>query len=203
MDSALTSLLALSGAVIVGGAASSLGLGALFRSRVGRRAIARVPLWGLVTYFVVVGAVIGSGIWWLSRAIGRLGEVGPALESPWFFLGFGIVVGLPFSLPAVTSVWRAGRRTSATDDGKPRQASRPERLAYAKELEQQLREVGGADRKFHVELKEDRGTVLFIGGDMTREEGERLVKALRTEMRGVDFVRVEGGGRNGKWWVRV
>jgi hypothetical protein len=40
-------------------------------------------------------------------------------------------------------------------------------------------------------------------GEVTREEGERLVAALRRDIDAVDFRRVEGKSAKGKWWVRV
>ena len=66
-----------------------------------------------------------------------------------------------------------------------------------------MREYVGDTRTIKVELQGDEGTVLFLQGEITRQEGERLVAALRTDIDAVDFRRVEGKSEKGKWWVRV
>jgi hypothetical protein len=48
----------------------------------------------------------------------------------------------------------------------------------------------------------DGGRVLVLEGDLDAAEGERLTAALRAELEGLGFRRVEGAGGKG-WWTRV
>ncbi len=66
-----------------------------------------------------------------------------------------------------------------------------------------MKEYVGDTRTIQVELQGDEGNVLYFRGEITREEGERLVAALRADIDAVDFRRVEGRSEKGKWWVRV
>jgi hypothetical protein len=52
-------------------------------------------------------------------------------------------------------------------------------------------------------LTGDKGKVLMITGDLQRAEGDKLVAALRGELKGLGFQRVEGEGPKGKWWSPV
>ncbi len=144
-----------------------------------------------------------AGVGWILRTVVSGAEVDGFLESPWFFLTFGLVVGLPFTLPVVTDVWREQHPSRKVTAARQKPASRQDRLEFAKELERQVREYGGDSRTIDVELHGDKGTVLFFKGDLTREEGERLVAALRGDFKAGGFQRVEGQGEHGKWWVRV
>ena len=125
------------------------------------------------------------------------------LESPFFFLAFGIAVGLPFTLPTVTGVWRFPRLEKVRARQKKKPVSRQQRLDFANDLQRQLQEFTDDSRDIHVELQGEKGAVLFIKGGLSREEGEKLVAALRHDIDAHAFQRVEGDGEKGKWWVRI
>lgn len=153
-------------------------------------------------YYLGVMGVVVVGLGWVFRtAVANL-DGDALLDSPWLFVTFGVVMGLPFTLPVVTGI-RREYRLEAVRAEKKKPASRQDRLEFAKDLERQLRDYVGDSRTITVELDGDEGTVLLLGGEVTREEGERLVAALRQDIDAVDFRRVEGGGAKGKWWVRV
>jgi hypothetical protein len=200
MDS--KTLIALVGATLAGGAVGSLGLNILIRSKRGRSVIKRWSWWLLAVVYVLVLVLVAAGLTWTVRTILDTTANHAMLESPWFFLAFGFLVGLPFTLPTATLVWRTERGTTG-GSRKTRPASRQERQHFARDLEGQIREFVGNARSVHLELQGDKGQVLVFGGDFTREEGERLVAALRADLQAVDFARVEGQGAKGKWWVRV
>jgi hypothetical protein len=204
MDSKeLLPILGLSMLILAGGIVSSLGVNSLWRSRRGRAFVRRWRWWGLAMYYVVVMGVVVVGVGWVLRTIvANLGN-DTLLDSPWFFVTFGVVMGLPFTLAAVTGIWREHREETARADKKKKPASRQDRLEFAKGLERQLREYVGDSRTITVELDGDGGTVLLLRGEVTREEGERLVAALRRDIDAVDFRRVEGNSNKGEWWVRV
>ena len=206
MESTYGSILSLSGAMIVGGALGSFGLNSVVRSRRGRALLQRWRWWGVMLYYLAVtGVVVGGFAWVLRIAFGGDGAAAGAtasLQSPLVFFGFGVIVGLPFTLLTVTSVWRRENRP-AEPDGPKRKVTKKERTEYAKDLERQLTEYGGEAAAYRVQLREDKGQVMVISGGMTREQAERLVAALRTEMQGLGFQRVEGRAAERDWWVRV
>ena len=199
----LRSLVGLSMLILAGGAVGSFGLNSMARAAIGRSAIRRWPWWGLGLYYLAVTGAVVAGVGWILRAVVSGAEVDGFLESPWFFLTFGLMVGLPFTLPAVTGVWREQHPSRKVRAARQKPASRQDRLEFAKNLERQVREYGGDSRTIDIELHGDKGTVLFFKGDITREEGERLVAALRGDFKAGGFLRVEGQGEHGKWWVRV
>ena len=45
--------------------------------------------------------------------------------------------------------------------------------------------------------------VLYFEGDLASDQGEKLVAALRSEMKELGFKRVEGKGPRGDWWTNV
>jgi len=196
-------LIALVGATLLGGALGSFGLNILIRTKRARNLVNRWPWWGVAIVYVLILSIVAGGFTWTVRAILDASSNRQLLESPWFFLAFGFLIGLPFTLPTVTIVWRAERGGTRDVRRKVRQATRQERLRFAKDLEGQIREFVGTTRPVHLELQGEKGQVLVFGGDFTREEGERLVAALRADLEAVDFSRVEGQGTKGKWWVRV
>jgi hypothetical protein len=190
--------------MLVGGVAGSFGVNTLIRSTRGRQVIGRLPFWGVLLYYLFVAAVVVVGFGWVFRSVlsgAREGgeAAGQLLRSPWLFLAFGVVVGLPFTPLAVTSVWRQARRPA-----KPRRpATRKERSQYAQDLQRQLVEYGSEAGNFRVELREDEGRILYISGGMARDLAERLVAALRGELSEMGFQRVEGKNGEQNWWVRV
>ena len=207
MEATYGSILSLSGAMIVGGALGSFGLNFVIRSRRGRGFVKRWRWWGVMLYYLAVAGVVIGGFAWVWRsAFGGDGAAtraaAAALQSPLVFFGFGVIVGLPFTLLTVTSVWRRENRPAERDTPK-RKVTRKERTEYAKDLEKQLKEYGGEAAAYHVQLREDKGQVMVISGGMTREQAERLVTALRGEMDDLGFQRVEGRAADRDWWVRV
>ena len=204
MDSLeLMPIIGLSMLILAGGLLGSFGASTVVRSRMGRAFVIKWRWWGLAIYYLVVVTVVVAGLGWVLRSLVANLDANSLFESPWFFFTFGVVMGLPFTLPAVTGVWRSHREALARAEKKQKPATRQERLEFAKDLERQLREYVGDTRAIKVELQGDEGTVLFLQGEITRQEGERLVAALRADIDTVDFRRVEGKSEKGKWWVRV
>ncbi|MCZ6856688.1 MAG: hypothetical protein O7F70_01680 [Gemmatimonadetes bacterium] len=204
MDSfELMPIIGLSMLILAGGLLGSFGANTVVRSGMGRAFVTKWRWWGLAIYFLVVMTVVVTGLGWVLRSLVANLDIDSLFESPWFFFTFGVVMGLPFTLPAVTGVWRQHREAQARAEKKKKPASRQERVEFAKDLERQLREYVGDTRTIKVELQGDEGTVLFLQGEITRQEGERLVGALRADIDAVDFRRVEGKSEKGKWWVRV
>lgn len=204
MDSnQLLPLLGLSLLILAGGTVGSLGANSVIRGRFGRAFVRRWRGWGLALYYVVVMAIVVVGLGWVLRSLVVSLDGDAMLDSPWFFFTFGLVMGLPFTLPTVTVVWRQKRVEQTRAERKRKPASRQQRLEFAKDLERQLMEYVGDTRTIQVELQGEEGTVLFLRGEISRQEGERLVTALRGDIDAVDFRRVEGKSEKGKWWVRV
>ncbi len=204
MDSLeLMPLIGLSMLILAGGVLSSFGANSVVRSGMGRAFVTRWRWWGLMIYYLIIMAVVVTGLGWvLSSLVANL-DAESLFDSPWFFFTFGVVMGLPFTLPAVTGVWRQHREQLARAEKKKKPTSRQERLEFAMGLERQLKEYVGDTRTIQVELQGDEGNVLCFRGEITREEGERLVAALRADIDAMDFRRVEGRSEKGKWWVRV
>ncbi len=204
MDSLeLMPLIGLSMLILAGGVLSSFGANSVVRSGMGRAFVTRWRWWGLMIYYLIIMVVVVTGLGWVLRSPVANLDAESLFDSPWFFFTFGVVMGLPFTLPAVTGVWRQHREQLARAEKKKKPTSRQERLEFAKGLERQLKEYVGDTRTIQVELQGDEGNVLYFRGEITREEGERLVAALRADIDAVDFRRVEGRSEKGKWWVRV
>ena len=204
MDSLeLMPIVGLSMLILAGGLLSSFGANTVVRSGMGRAFVTRWRWWGVMIYYLIVMAIVVTGLGWVLRSLVANLDADSLFASPWFFFTFGVVMGLPFTLPAVTGVWRQHREQLARAEKKKKPASRQERLEFAKDLERQLKEYVGDTRTIQVELQGDEGNVLYLRGEITREQGERLVAALRADIDAVDFRRVEGKSEKGKWWVRV
>ena len=204
MDSLeLMPIVGLSMLILAGGLLSSFGANTVVRSGMGRAFVTRWRWWGVMIYYLIVVAIVVTGLGWVLRSLVVNLDADALFSSPWFFFTFGVVMGLPFTLPAVTGVWRQHREQLARAEKKKKPASRQERLEFAKDLERQLKEYVGDTRTIQVELQGDEGNVLYLRGEITREQGERLVAALRADIDAVDFRRVEGKSEKGKWWVRV
>lgn len=204
MDSSdLMPLAGLGMLVLAGGLVSSFGLRGAIKSAPMRRLLRRRGWWVLSAYYVVVTGVLIGGFGLVFASVLRTTDPGAAAGSPWLYLAFGLVVGLPFTLPTVTGVWRDETGPGARGRHRQEPASSEDRLEFAKDLEGQLREFAGKDRTIGVRLQGDKGRVLRFDGELTRQEGERLVAALRAEIDSLDFQRVEGEAKGDKWWVRV
>ncbi|MCZ6918480.1 MAG: hypothetical protein O7I93_17025 [Gemmatimonadetes bacterium] len=199
----LMPLLGLSMLTLAGGLLSSFGANSVIRSPMGRGFVGRWRWWGLLLHYLVVAGVLVGGVGWVLRAMLEAQRLETLFESPWFFLTFGVVMGLPFTLPAVTTVWRDKRESDTRSKRQAKPASRQERLDFAQDLERQIREYVGESRPIRVRVQGEDGTVLTLEGDIDRRQGERLVAALRDDIASVNFRRVEGKGEKGEWWVRV
>jgi hypothetical protein len=192
------------GSMFIGGSVGAFGVRFLVRRSAARSFIGRWPWWGLLLYYVAVAGVVLGGFFWILRMVLANPDAGGPLDSPWLFLGFGVIVGLPFTLTTVTGVWRDARDAKLRGKKtKTKPATRQERLAFAQDLQRQLREFADRDRHVEVGLRGEKGGVLLLQGDLSRQEGERLVKALRADLQALNFQRVEGEGEQGKWWAPV
>ncbi len=136
MDSLeLMPLIGLSMLVLAGGVLSSFGANSVVRSGMGRAFVTRWRWWGLMIYYLIIMAVVVTGLGWVLRSLVANLDAESLLDSPWFFFTFGVVMGLPFTLPAVTGVWRQHREQLARAEKKKKPTSRQERLEFAKGLE--------------------------------------------------------------------
>jgi hypothetical protein len=188
-------------ATLIGGLAGSFGLNLFAQRAAISRLIERMRWWGVGLYYLLVAAAAFGGFLGIVRFAIANADDPTALDSPFLFLAFGFIVGLPFTLPTVTGIWRRVHGKLATTRTKP--ATRQERTKFATDLEGQLREFVEGSREVHLDVQGDDGDVLVFGGEFTRQEGERLVAALRGDLKDLDIKRVEGGGPGNKWWVRV
>ena len=197
--STLFSLLALT---FAGGMLGNFGPGMAMRSRRGRQFVCKWNWWGVALYVVlVVAAVAGIVTWAYLSVIGEQRDVA-ALESPLFFFAFGMAAGLPFTLTTLISVRRADRREKERARRK-KPASKQERLDFAKNLEDQIREFSDDLKDARVKVKGKEGTVVAIHGGVTRQQAERLVNVLRGDLLDLGIQRVESGDEENNWWVRV
>jgi hypothetical protein len=185
-----------------GGMLGNFGPGMLMRSRRGRALVCRWKWWGVTLYFLAVGGAVASIIAWAFYAVISEQQNAATVESPWFFFTFGIAAGLPFTLSTLVSVRRTSRM--AADKAKRKKpASRQERLDFAKSLEGQLRDFSEDLKEATVVVKGKENTIVAIHGGVTREQADRLVKVLRSDLLDLGIQRVENGDDDDKWWVRV
>ncbi len=199
-----TSILGLLALTLAGGLLGSLGIPALLRLQRLRLLVAGWKWWGMVLYSVAVGAVIAGIVVWVYRTALRSGALDGSIGSPWLFFAVGLAAGLPFSTLSVLAVRR--RAKQAEDRRHKRQekpASRRERLEFASDLERQLRDYSEDLRDARVVLRGEKGSVVAISGNITREQAERLVAVLRGELQDLGIQRVESGESGKRWWVRV
>ncbi len=199
--SAITDFLPQLVLMMVGALATSVGLGQAARRGPGQRALARLNGLGFAVLAVVLVAVSAGGLYRFARSVIASAESGDFSLSTGGFLVLGLLVGLAFSLPGVVMAWQEAR-----GGGKPKRtgpATRDDRRAFATQLASQIREA--ADREVDVAVRAggDGERVLFIEGGLDSEQGNRLVAALRIEMRELGFKRVEGTGAGGEWWAPV
>jgi len=185
-----------------GGMLGNFGPAMLMRSTRGQAIVTRWKWWGVTLYFLVVGSIVAGIVAWAFYSVINEQQSTTTLESPWFFFAFGVAAGLPFTLSTLISVRRANRL--ANEKAKRRKpASRQERLDFAKNLEEQLREFSDDLKEAKVVVKGKESTVVAIHGGVTREQADRLVKVLRADLLDLGIQRVENGENDDKWWVRV
>jgi len=186
----------------VGGLLGNFGPGMLMRGERGRAIVTKWKWWGVSLYFLLVGAVVAAVVTWAYISV--VGEQGATatLESPLFFFAFGLAAGLPFTLTTLFSVRRTAR-IEAERAKRTKPASKQERLDFAKNLEEQLREFSDDLKEARVKVKGKESTVVAIHGGVTRDQAERLVNVLRGDLLDLGIQRVESGDEQQKWWVRV
>lgn len=191
-------------AMLGGGLATSLGLGVLARRGRGRALLGRTKLWAMLLLSTVsVGGLVG-GFFWIFRKLTDSADSVGLLGSPWSFLLFGAVAGLPFSLPALWVAWSEERpEKKAAQREKVKKATKADRLAYAQDLARQIQEFALTKREITASVRGEKGNVLVFEGDLERQEGDRLTAALRADLEQLGFERIEGEGPKGNWWSRV
>jgi len=189
--------------MFLGGLTSSLGPSLWARSPRGRALLERTS--SLMLGVATIGAlgVMGLAGWWLVR--GLLDQGGEAVfASPWPLLLFGLAVGLPMGLPQIIAVWNEERPAKKAErEKKAAEATAQDREAYAAELLEQIRTASPDPRKLEAFIRGDDRRVLWFEGDLARDEGERLVAALRRDLQEHGFRRVEGRGSKGNWRTDV
>lgn len=190
--------------MLVGGLASSIGLGQFARSARGQAMLSSTRVWAMGLFTVVsLGAMGGAG-WWMVRRVLDAADGPNPFGSPWLLLVFGLAIGLPMSLPQVLTTWSQLRPEKvAAREQKAADATREDREEYVTQLVEQIRNATTDDREMEGFTRGEDGRVLWLEGDLAREEGERLVAALRREMTEVGFTRVEVRGGKGNWWTKV
>ena len=204
MGSLLRDLLPHLSALLFGGLLSSFGLTAWARRPGGRRILERVNAWGITAFgLAAIGGLLG-GFYWLFAGVRQGLGVEQAVGSPSSYLLFGLVIGFPLSLPSVITLWSDARpEKAAARERKAKAATELDRREYARNLVRQIGELADGPRKVSASLRGERGTVLVFQGDLLRQEGEKLVVALRGDLQANGFTRVEGESPKGKWWSRV
>jgi hypothetical protein len=196
--------------MLLGALLPSLGLVYVSRSARGRATLARTSGRTLVLLGVGVTAACGGAVYALTRAIvAALGHKGSGasastLPPPWMFLAFGLAVGLFLALPAAVLAWADERaRAREWSRRKDHVPTKEERRAFAVDLARQIRELSAPRRAVEVSVGGDGERVLLIRGSLDPQEGERLTAALRGDLQGLGFKRVEGSGGKKDWWTRV
>jgi hypothetical protein len=166
--------------------------------------LAHTKWWGIAIFSTVSIAAIVGGFFWIFRRVSAQPDPEAFFGSPLVFLLIGLVVGLPFSLPSVITTWSVLRPAKvAARERKAKAATKADRWQFAEKLLSQIQEFSQTPREIDVFLDGKKGRVLRFQGDLEREEGDRLVNALRADLQDLDFERVEGEGPKGKWWSRV
>lgn len=204
MTTALRDLLPQMAALLFGGLLSSFGLTAMARRPAGQAFLGRIKVWGVAAFAVLaVGGLVG-GFYWLFAGLREGLDADSSVGSPLSYLLLGVVTGLPLSLPGVISVWSEARPEKAEARArKAKAATEQDRREFARGLVRQIEEFADVPRKVSASLTGEGGTVLLFQGDLKRQEGDKLVAALRSELQANGFTRVEGEGPTGKWWSRV
>ena len=193
--------------LLLGGLATSLGAVRLARGARGRAILGRMRTWAVALAGLAAMGVGASALLWMTRRVLAAGATGAGFPSPLALLLFGIGVGVPLSLPGLLLTWSEERPERAAERNRRiASATRDDRRAFAERLAGQIREASDRPRDLTVRAGGDGGRVLEFRGDLAREEGERLVAALRAEMCELGFRRAEGGKREdggAGWWTRV
>ncbi|UCG87245.1 MAG: hypothetical protein JSW71_01480 [Gemmatimonadota bacterium] len=198
------SLIGLAALTLAGGILGSVGVVMLLRIGRIRVLVVRWKWWGMTLYFLaVIATLLGVVAWTFYSMVQSLGPNGLQVSSAVFF-AFGFAAGLTFTLSPAFAVWRAGRQTterSRKRRGRP--ASRRERLEFAQNLADQIRQFSPDLHDVEVVAQGEKGNTVAIHGGITREQAEKLVNVLRAELQELGIRRVESSDAGKTWWVRV
>lgn len=200
----LTDLLPQVAAMLVGGLTTSLALGAFARRPRGRAILRRTKPWAITLFAGASVALVVGGFYRGLQTVSSVDDVSALLASPWTFLLVGAVAGLPFALPGIVMAWseeRPGKAAALKE--KAKKATKQDRLSYALDLVGQIQEVSLTRREITASVTGEKGRVLLFEGELERQEGDRLVAALRTDLKQLGFERLEGKGPRGNWWAPV
>jgi hypothetical protein len=122
-------------ALLVGGLASSLGLGRLARTRRGRAALARIRMWGVALVGLASAGVGIVALMWMVRRVVETGTEQAAFPAPLELLLFGIGLGLPLALPGVLMTWNEVRPEKVAERNRRiASATKDDRRAFAEQL---------------------------------------------------------------------
>ena len=156
--------------------------------------------WGVALYATISLCGVATGLFLLIQNLRENPDTFALPESPLLFLLVGLVIGFPFSIPGVFAIWSELRPEKLkAREKKARNASRADRLKFAQDLARQIDEFSDGPRNVKGTLSGDKGKILFFDGKLSRIEGDKLVAALRGELKDLGFERVEGDG----WWCRI
>lgn len=190
-------------ALLAGGLGASLGATFWARSPRGSRVLASM---GGATF---TAALAGAVFLALAAAYGLVRSMATGLDAgvdvtPLALLLLGCAIGVPMGAPGLL-VGRSEARRREQEAGKWRERvpTRDDRRAYADQLVAQITELSPTPRRLTASIAGDGGTILRFEGDVTAEEGEKLTRALRNDLKNVGFKRVEGAQGTGEWWSRV
>lgn len=187
--------------MLLGGGVASFGPGWWARREATSRWLAGLGGGKIALLSTLVVAVAGTGIYMLIRQVAGTLTTSPASVPAGHFLLFGILVGLPLSLPGVLIARYDARREARRARTAP--ATKDERRDFARRIAEQIRGLSPEAREVEASISGDGGRVLLFEGDLAPDEGDRLVEALRADLRDLGFKRVEGTGDGGAWWSRV
>lgn len=197
--------------LLVGGVGTSLAVARLARSSRGRRAVAGVHGAWIVGVGVVAVALAAGALYWMWRRIvsvaaeaGGPDVAGSVVGAPsWSFLVLGVLLALPLSLPSVLEARSRERRKGRRGERRA-PATKDERREFADGLARQIRELSPEPRQVRASIRGDGGRVLELAGDVSREEGDRLARALEDDLQELGFRRIEGARPDGTtWWARI
>jgi hypothetical protein len=190
--------------MLVGGLGSSVGLGQFAQSGKGRAILGASRGWAMGLFTAVSLASMGGAGWWMVRRVLNAADASTPFGSPLVLFAFGLAIGLPMSLPQVLSTWNQLRPEKiAAREKRAAEATREDREEYAVQLAEQIRDAAAEPRPIEAFTRGKEGKVLWLEGELARDEGERLVAALRRELSEVGFTRVEARGGKGNWWTKV
>lgn len=204
MDMSLSDLAPQIAALMAGGLGASLGLTWWARTERGRALLARLGGGAFAAACLAATALGVAAAYGLVRSLLRTAVNDPAAVSPMGLLLLGLAVGVPLGLPGVVAIRVDARaRARARLARENRVPTREDRRAYADQLVRQIHDVSPRPRELSASITGDGGTTLRFEGDIDSEEGDRLAKALRDDLRDVGFKRVEGRRGTHEWWSRV